>query len=251
MSQERNLLITNKAIYNLKKKDLKRRIEITTLKGITCSKITEEFVVHGMDLEYDYNYISNKRKIIFKALAESYLTLRNTELLFCELEEKSLKNYVTLKAEKKKDLSFTRMMTNNLSSIKDYYTPVKVSNPESLRNDTIYTKRKDISEVKLSDFRVLKILGRGSYGKVSLVEYTKTNELFAMKSLKKDKIIEEDQINNTVLEKKILEELEHPFLVELVFCFQTMERIYFILPYMSGGELFQHLKKFRVFGEEK
>lgn len=253
MSQERNIVITNKAIYNLKKKELKRRIDVATLKGITCSSITEEFVLHGMDLEYDYNYISNKRKVIVKAIAESYFSIKNSELLFCELEVKTLKDYVTLKNEKKKDLSFSRMCETKLIPIKNYYAPptntLKVD--ERMRDSTIYCKRTDIKEVKLSDFRAIKVLGRGSFGKVTLVEYVKTNELFAMKSIKKDLLIEEDQVDNTLLEKKILQELEHPFLVELVFCFQTDERVYFILPFMNGGELFQHLKKFRVFEEEK
>mmetsp|Transcript_8359 Transcript_8359/g.8663 ORF Transcript_8359/g.8663 Transcript_8359/m.8663 type:complete len:485 (+) Transcript_8359:33-1487(+) len=253
MSQERNIVITSKAIYNLKKKELKRRIDLLTLKGISSSKLTEEFVLHGMDLEYDYNYISAKRKIIVKFVAEAYLALKGTDLNFCELEEKSLKNYVTLKTEKKKDLSFSRMPENNLTPIRDYYAHVAKPLPseEVHRSNTIYCKRKDVKEVNLSDFKAIKVLGRGTYGKVTLVEYTKTNELFAMKSLKKDQLIEEDQVQNTLLEKKILQELEHPFLVELVFCFQTTERVYFVLPFMPGGELFQHLKKCRVFEEEK
>ena len=53
-----------------------------------------------------------------------------------------------------------------------------------------------------------------------------------MKSLKKDILIDQDQIDNTLLEKKILLNLEHNFLVNLIFCFQTVERIYFILPFM-------------------
>lgn len=66
MSQERNIIITNKAIYNLKKKELKRRIEIQILKGITISSLTEELILHGNDMEYDYHYISSKRKMIIK-----------------------------------------------------------------------------------------------------------------------------------------------------------------------------------------
>jgi serum/glucocorticoid-regulated kinase 2 len=85
---------------------------------------------------------------------------------------------------------------------------------------------------------------------VCLVEYVPTKEIFAMKSLKKDVLIDQDQIENTLLEKKILQSLDHNFLVGLVFCFQTEERIYFVMPFMRGGELFQHLKKKRCFDEE-
>jgi len=119
------------------------------------------------------------------------------------------------------------------------------------RTSTLYSKKKDITEVFLQDFKVLKVLGRGSFGKVCMVEYTKTKEIYAMKSLKKDVLLDQDQIENTLLEKKILQNLDHAFLVGLVFCFQTEERIYFIMPFLRGGELFQHLRKFRIFDEEK
>jgi serum/glucocorticoid-regulated kinase 2 len=124
-------------------------------------------------------------------------------------------------------------------------------NVKTTRTSTIYTKRKDIKEVKLEEFITLKVLGRGSFGKVCLVEYTPTKDIYAMKSLKKDVLIDQDQIENTLLEKKILTSLDHPFLVGLVFCFQTEERIYFVMQFMRGGELFQHLRKFRIFDEEK
>jgi hypothetical protein len=247
MSQERNILITNKAVYNLKNKELKRRIEISSLKGITVTKTTEEFVLHGMDLEYDYNYVSPKRKIIVQLIADAYNEGKKQDIAFCELNEKSLKRVVTLKDEKKKDLSFSRMPLSGLSSVRDYIAP----ETDMSRSGTIFSRRKEYKEVKLSDFKPIKVLGRGSFGKVTMVEFVKTKELYAMKSLKKDVLLDQDQVENTLLEKKILTELEHPFLVGLVFCFQTEERIYFILPFIHGGELFQHLKKFRIFEEDK
>lgn len=249
MSQERNILVTDIAVYNFKKKDLKRRFEIKTLKGITVSKITDEFVIHGNDIEYDYNYISPKKKIIIQKIAESFRLLKNNEIPFCEIDAKSLKPYVTLKDEKKKDLNFSRMPLSFLSNVREYYD--NFSSSKVSRNGTIFSGKKNIPEVKLQDFKPIKVLGRGSFGKVTLVEFTKTGELFAMKSLKKDVLLDQDQIENTLLERKILSELDHPFLVNLVFCFQTEDRVYFVLPFVVGGELFQHLKKFRVFDEEK
>lgn len=246
MSQERNIIITNKAIYNLKKKELKRRIEIQILKGITISSLTEELILHGNDMEYDYHYISSKRKMIIKELAESYLSIKNVELPFVELSEKSLSKFVTQKTDKKKDLNFSRMPNYGLTSIKDYYTP-RSSHDQSM----LFNKRRDIQNIQIEDFKIIKVLGRGSFGKVTLVEFLKTGEVFAMKSLKKDTLIEEDQIQNTLLEKKILQELEHPFLVNLQFCFQTNNRVFFVLPYMAGGELFQHLRNVKRFDEEK
>jgi len=84
-----------------------------------------------------------------------------------------------------------------------------------------------------------------------MVEYLPTHELYAMKSLKKDVLIDQDQIEITLLEKNILQSIDHQFLFGLVFCFQTVERIYFVMPFLRGGELFQHLRKLRIFDEDK
>ena len=67
-NQERNIIITDKAVYNIKKKSLKRRIDINALKGITISKATDvdEFVIHGNEAEYDYYYISSKYNILYE-----------------------------------------------------------------------------------------------------------------------------------------------------------------------------------------
>ncbi len=120
-----------------------------------------------------------------------------------------------------------------------------------IQNNTVFSSHKQVKEVKLDDFKVLKVIGRGSFGKVCLVEYIPTHEIYAMKSLKKDILIEQEQIENTLLEKEILQTIDYPLLCGLVFCFQTEERIYFVMPFLSGGELFQHLRKFRTFDEEK
>ena len=54
------MIITNRAIYNLKKKELKRRIDISFVGGITVSSLIDEFVVHCNDIEYDYYFVSNR-----------------------------------------------------------------------------------------------------------------------------------------------------------------------------------------------
>ena len=84
-----------------------------------------------------------------------------------------------------------------------------------------------------------------------MVQYKPTKEYYAMKSLKKDVLLDQDQVESTILEKKILQTLDHPFLVGMIFCFQTEERIYFIMPFIRGGELFQHLRTEKIFKEDK
>ena len=217
------------------------------------SQITDEFVIHGSDKEYDYDYLSRRRSEIIDIIATAYKNLHNKNIKFYISQEKVLKQYVTLKKEKKVNPIFSRMPKENLTDIETYLNKntSAVDDPERNRTKTMFTTHKTVKEVKLEDFRILKVIGRGSFGKVCLVEYTPTKEIYAMKSLKKDILIEQEQIENTLLEKEILQTIDHPLLCGLVFCFQTQERIYFVMPFLRGGELFQHLRKFRTFDEEK
>ena len=73
--QERNIIITNQGIYNLRKTQLKRRIDIKSIKGITLSKISDEFVIHCNDEEYDYQYRSAKKKTIVEIIAKHYYNI--------------------------------------------------------------------------------------------------------------------------------------------------------------------------------
>ena len=95
--QERNIVITNKAIYNLKKKSLKRRIEIKIIQAITVSKISDEFIIHCINDEYDYLFYSSSKKEIIDVIAKYYKIETNKEILIYELSEKSLTKYVTTK----------------------------------------------------------------------------------------------------------------------------------------------------------
>ncbi|KAG0299884.1 serine/threonine protein kinase psk1 [Dissophora globulifera] len=101
------------------------------------------------------------------------------------------------------------------------------------------------------DFKFLKVIGRGAYGKVYLVRHISTNALYAMKVLKKASIIVHAKDTEcTMSERKILEAIRHPFIVKLHYAFQTDHRLYLILEYASGGELFTHLATERMFSEE-
>ena len=105
--------------------------------------------------------------------------------------------------------------------------------------------------VSLDDFDLLKVIGRGSFGKVMQVRKKDTNKIYAMKILKKETIIARNQVEHTRAERAILQSLQHPFLMGLRFAFQTKEKLYFVLDYYQGGELFFHLKHKRRFSEEE
>jgi serum/glucocorticoid-regulated kinase 2 len=105
--------------------------------------------------------------------------------------------------------------------------------------------------VASSDFDLIRVIGRGSFGKVMQVQRRGTNDLYAMKILKKESIIRERMTKHTKQEKTILQKIKHPFIVGLRFAFQTKMKLYLVMDYLGGGELFHHLKKEGRFKEAK
>lgn len=100
------------------------------------------------------------------------------------------------------------------------------------------------------DFEHIKVIGRGYFGKVTQVKYKKDNMIYALKSLKKCKLKEEKHIEHTKTERKILELVQHPFIVSLKFAFQTDKKLYFVMDCYNGGELFYHLRTKGRFTEQ-
>jgi serine/threonine protein kinase len=82
--------------------------------------------------------------------------------------------------------------------------------------------------VTLDDFVLLTTVGQGSFGKVIQVRKKDTGEILAMKILKKDHVIKRKQLEHTMAERKILEEIEHPYIVSLRFAFQTTQKLYMV-----------------------
>lgn len=107
------------------------------------------------------------------------------------------------------------------------------------------------TDVTQESFDLLKVIGRGSFGKVMLVRKKTDGEIYAMKILRKEAIIKRNQVEHTKAERAILENISHPFLVTMRYAFQTDTKLYFVLDYMRGGELFFHLKQARRFTETR
>src|SRR4051812_30780145 len=76
-------------------------------------------------------------------------------------------------------------------------------------------------------------------------------KIYAMKVLRKEAIIARKQVAHTKAEKSILQKIQHPFIVRLHYAFQTRDKLYMILDYVNGGELFYHLKKEGRFPESR
>lgn len=113
------------------------------------------------------------------------------------------------------------------------------------RADTMFHRNKEDTKVELKDFAIKSVIGRGSFGKVFLVQRVGYQQVYAMKSLRKDTILDYDQVESTLLEKDILQKADHPFLVGMEFVFSTDYKIFFVMKFVRGGELFMHLRKAR------
>lgn len=118
-SQERNILITNVAFYNLHHKKLKRRILIQNILGFTVSKTSTEFVLHCKGEDYDYHFLSYRRKKIIQVLNSAYQKLEYSNLLLAYVKDESLLKFVTSQKEKEKNHSFSRI-SDNLIPINEY-----------------------------------------------------------------------------------------------------------------------------------
>ena len=105
--------------------------------------------------------------------------------------------------------------------------------------------------ITVEDFDFIKVIGKGYFGKVSQVRYKEDDNIFALKTLKKNKLKEAKQIQHTKTERKILEFVNHPFIVSLKFAFQSDTKLYLVMDYYNGGELFYHLRKNNRFNEEQ
>jgi len=107
------------------------------------------------------------------------------------------------------------------------------------------------NENPLQDYELLKVLGRGTFGKVVLCREKKNQKLYAMKILRKEVIVSRGEVEHTMAEKRVLESSAHPFIISLRRSFTTEDRLCLVMEYVNGGELFVHLGREHKFTEER
>nr|AGC26954.1 serine/threonine protein kinase [Polyporus umbellatus] len=105
-------------------------------------------------------------------------------------------------------------------------------------------------EVNLFHFILLRCVGKGAFGKVRVVQHKQTRELYALKYINKPKCVKMKAVANIIQERRLLEEIDHPFVVNMRYAFQDDENCFFVLDLMLGGDLRFHLERLGCLHEE-
>ena len=271
VEQKRVLIITDQALYNFKENKLKRRLPIKNIKGLTASKTSNEFVIHGEDAEYDYHYTyKNKRKII-QILAAVYYSATSHKLNFALVKEDKLHDYVTISNEKRKDKNLTKfnekytididvylygnlLRKNSIRSRKQNLNIISVMKAQKTElvflNDT--NSFKDPSKIKIENFRILgSLINKSFYGSLYWTESIFNNKFYLMRIINYPEILE--LISD--IEKVTTSFASNCISLNTADCiFKTQDKTFILNkfnPFFEGGYLFYHLKNSMTFSEEK
>ncbi|EGN98283.1 hypothetical protein SERLA73DRAFT_161121 [Serpula lacrymans var. lacrymans S7.3] len=103
----------------------------------------------------------------------------------------------------------------------------------------------------IDDFELITVIGKGSFGKVMQVRKRDTTRIYALKTIRKAHIVDRNEITHTLAERLVLARINNPFIVPLKFSFQSEQKLYLVLAFVNGGELFHHLQREQRFNEER
>jgi p70 ribosomal S6 kinase len=141
-------------------------------------------------------------------------------------------------------LNLADEMAKNALALHDAQMEIERDGPISQTgNGTPCTK------VGLQDFELLSVVGQGAFGKVFQVRHKATDKVYALKVMRKEKILQKDHSEYVRSERDVLTSVQHPFIVTLRFSFQTPSKLYLVLDFINGGHLFYNLFRQGVFSE--
>ena len=261
-SQERIFIITNKNIYNFKKKNLKKKISLTSILGLSYSTMSDEFIIHVKTEEHDYLYISETKIVILCLILILYQEIDDKIIPICEINEKSLRNYITLEKDKKRNKFTTKMnlayQVNTKSFIDTYKLYIEEAKNELINNPN-YQNRVSVfqdfvllgTSKNIEHFDITKEIKRDVFGPILIGKYYKDNNLYLIKVINKEFLLNNNLIEQKKLEKFILQKLDFPFIYKLAFCFQNKDKIFFGFNYKKTDNLYNQLCISRFFPEDK
>lgn len=125
-------------------------------------------------------------------------------------------------------------------------TPTNPSHPIAHAAPQPTQIRQTKGKYSLGDFEILRTLGTGSFGRVHLVQSKHNQRFYAVKVLKKAQVVKMKQVEHTNDERRMLQEVKHPFLITLWGTFQDSKNLYMVMDFVEGGELFSLLRKSQV-----
>ncbi|KAG7663610.1 YPK2 [[Candida] subhashii] len=139
-----------------------------------------------------------------------------------------------------------RLMNHEYLKFSNYNTNLQDMISNEMGEIMLTIEFKPISKkqhLSIEDFDLLKVIGKGSFGKVMQVVKKDTKQIYALKTLRKQHIVSRMEVTHTLAERTVLARINNPFIVPLKFSFQSPEKLYLVLSFINGGELFWHLQR--------
>lgn len=257
---ETSLIVTDQAVYNYYRNKMKRRTPLNLIEALTLSNKSSELTIHIFQ-ENDYRLqMQELRNELIQTLLELLCNVKRymKDLRIFELDLLNLQAVTTDRAR-----AAAKKGVLPKAEYARFWNPLtwKTRERESLdrrqdlrRRTTLVFARPQLvakTDICLEDFELLKVLGKGAFGKVVLAQKKDSGKYYAIKILKKAQIISNNMFQKTLAEKTILQSNRHPFLVSLEYAFQTETKLYFVLEFMVGGELYSHMKREQRFTEAR
>lgn len=162
---------------------------------------------------------------------------------------------ICLAPETKKPNSFkiiipnqrTFFITSDSKEDMDAWMKTIRSNIQELHNDNDPKAFK----ISLDDFSLIRVIGKGGFGKVRLVKCNIDGQFYAMKTISKKILQQTNRVQSTIQERDILIKLRHPYLVSAYYSFQTPDKLFLVLDYINGGDMFTRLMEENTFCEDR
>ncbi|KAL7668189.1 hypothetical protein ACOME3_008903 [Neoechinorhynchus agilis] len=157
---------------------------------------------------------------------------------------------------------FSNPDTLNIFSVRRFFGLEKSENNASdsmLLNESssmlqpaslVHMETTEVKHMSPSDFEFLKTVGKGSYGKVFMARHIAEQKIYAIKVLDKSHIRRKNEVQHVMAERNVMVRVcRHPFIVRIQYSFQTLDKLFFVVEFINGGELFYHLQKEQVFSQ--
>ncbi|OON18046.1 kinase domain protein, partial [Opisthorchis viverrini] len=157
--------------------------------------------------------------------------------------------FVETEQERSEWLGAIQTVANRLRSTAE--EPISILSVSLDEDVALDIPQRPVKRYTMNDFRLVRVLGKGTFGKVVLCQERDTGYFYAMKILKKSVLVEKEEVAHTLTENRVLQQCHHPFMTQLRYSFTTPDRLCFVMEYVNGGELFYHLSLERRFSEDR